>query len=174
MNPAEYQKAAIRTEAPVDKAIERLNYPLTQKDVLRHLHAALGITTEAGEIADLLKRWLFYGKVFTQQQMEEEIGDLLWYIALAADAVGLNMEVIMERNIAKLKARYPDRFTQDAALNRDADRERLAMGHSAIAEGKTHRRTKSEVLKQRNGVIGCCSDFADHKACNCLELALDD
>ena len=90
----------------------------------RLLHAGMGIATEAGEFLDALKKSIFYGKELDRVNLKEELGDLLWYIAIAMDELGTNFETEMERNIKKLKARYPEKFTQEHAEYRDLETER--------------------------------------------------
>ena len=94
------------------------------------LHAAIGMQTEAAEFSDMLKKRLFYGKELDIVNLREELGDQLFYIAMALRALGTDFETVMERNIAKLKARYPEKFTEELAENRNLDKER------AILEGK--------------------------------------
>lgn len=91
------------------------------------LHGALGIVTEAAEIADAIKKAIFYGKPLDLINIQEEIGDCFWYLAVLARETGAPFEDIMAQNIAKLRARYPDKFTEEAALNRDLDAERLTL-----------------------------------------------
>lgn len=99
---------------------------------MRLLHAALGLQTEAGEFADPIKKYVFYGKPIDHVLLEEELGDLTWYIALACNALGLDMMAVMEKNVAKLKQRYPEKFTEDKALNRDLDAERKILETPAV------------------------------------------
>lgn len=94
------------------------------------MHAMLGITSEAGEVADQFKRHLIYGKELDEINLMEEIGDLFWYCAILSHHIDISFVTIMERNIAKLKARYPGKFTKDSAINRDLEKERR------ILEGK--------------------------------------
>lgn len=117
MTPSEYQQLALRTESTICvlNGNERL------------LHGVLGIGTEAGELQDVAKRALFYKKAIDRTALVEELGDLLWYLALTLDACGITFEEAMERNIAKLEARYPDRFSPEKALNRDLAKERAAL-----------------------------------------------
>lgn len=121
MTNDEYIKNAMKTDLP-DYApmVERLSNPVTA----RILHAAMGLDTEAAEITDALKKHLAYGKPLDLVNIKEEISDCLWYIAMLADTVGFSFEEIMELNIAKLKARYGDKFTENAAINRDLVTER--------------------------------------------------
>lgn len=70
------------------------------------IHACIGLTTEAGEVADILKRHLFYGEPLIKEEILEEAGDTLWYLVLALSAVGLTLDQVMEANMEKLKIRY--------------------------------------------------------------------
>lgn len=112
MTPNEYQKLAERTSATAGAPLE-----------VRMLHASMGFCTEAGEFMDPIKREHFYNKTFDRNNSIEEIGDLLWYIAEACNALGVDMEEVMIKNIAKLKVRYPDKFTTENALNRNLEEE---------------------------------------------------
>lgn len=117
----EYQSLAHCTEAPVnDGMLQRFDAELT----IRLLHAAMGMCTEAGEFQDQLKRHLFYGKPIDSVNLAEEVGDMMWYLALAANALNVDLIEVATKNIAKLKARYPDKFKEHDALNRDLDTER--------------------------------------------------
>lgn len=124
----EYQKLAEVTES---KDFDAIGERIKTVENIRLLHAVLGLTSEVGEFADALKKHLFYGKPLDKINLSEESGDLLWYLALAANVPGmLSIDENMERNIAKLKARYGDKFTEHLAANRNLDRER------EILEGK--------------------------------------
>lgn len=114
MNLNQYQTLALRT-APV----ETRNHDL--------MHAILGLVTEAGELADLLKREHAYGKPIDEVNAREEAGDLLWYLALIARALGTDLETIARTNVEKLQTRYPGKFTTEAALNRDLEAERKTL-----------------------------------------------
>lgn len=96
----------------------------------RLVHGMVGIVTEAGELQDMVRKHVIDGAVFDRTNLLEELGDVMWYVALAADAYGLQLEDVMTRNIEKLKARYGDKFTQAAALNRDIATEK------SILEGR--------------------------------------
>lgn len=120
MTPQEYVKQAVRTESTNFEIIKDRLTPQT----IRGLHAAVGISTEAGELLDAFKKFVYYGKPLDAVNVKEEISDCLWYIAVMCDAYGFDMEEVMARNIAKLKMRYPDKFTEKAAQVRDLDAER--------------------------------------------------
>ena len=87
-------------------------------------HGIIGISTEAGELLDIVKKNKFYDKPVDWVNVKEEIGDILWYCAEICAIHKWTFEEIMEQNIRKLKARYPDRFTNANALNRNLDKER--------------------------------------------------
>ncbi len=115
----DFIEQAILTEAPVtDEVKKRWGY------VCREMHAAMGMCTEAGELQDAYKKYVFYGKAYDTVNIKEEIGDLLWYVALLCKCLGVSIEEIMERVIAKLRKRYGDKFTEYDALYRDLKAER--------------------------------------------------
>jgi len=119
MSADTYQRMALRTESSREPLIAA--YGLYNN---RLLHAGMGLATEAGEFLDPLKKKLFYGKEVDLTNLKEEIGDLLWYIAIACDALDTTIEQEMYRNISKLAVRYPEKYADDAAINRDLDAER--------------------------------------------------
>ncbi|QEG12336.1 putative pyrophosphatase [Klebsiella phage vB_KaeM_KaOmega] len=90
----------------------------------RLIHASMGLVTEAAEFQDALKKSLFYGKPLDTTNLKEEMGDLLWYLALAMDALNTDFDAEQDRVIRKLKARYPSKFDNELAENRDLSTER--------------------------------------------------
>ena len=90
----------------------------------RLLHACMGMQTETGEFTDALKKSIFYGKTLDVVNLKEELGDLLWYISITMDELGTNYDAEMQRVINKLKSRYPEKFTEEKAENRDLKTER--------------------------------------------------
>ena len=116
-----YQEDAAKTEAPISQPLlDRLSDPT----IARLLHGAIGLDTEVGELMDALKKHIYYGKPLDLVNVKEELGDLMWYIALICNTVDVDMQTVMDRNIEKLAARYPDKFTEEDALNRNLDKER--------------------------------------------------
>src|SRR5262249_12605893 len=103
---------------------------LQDTGTVRLLHAMIGLCTESGEIQDQLKKHIFYGKPIDTTNLVEEMGDLFWYLGIMANTLGVSFEEIMAKNNAKLRARYGDKFTETAALNRNLNAERN------ILEGK--------------------------------------
>jgi len=111
MNFDEYQQLALRTaskESLVDEST-MLNA------------AALGLNGEAGEIADHVKKVMFHGHPLdeeTRDKIAKEIGDILWYCAMASRGISLELGEIARMNVEKLKQRYPDGFSTENSLNR--------------------------------------------------------
>jgi NTP pyrophosphatase (non-canonical NTP hydrolase) len=130
MTPSQYQILALRTENTpefIDAGSDRAGDVASAQRLARVIHAAMGMCTETAELQDMLKKHIMYGKPFDAVNVMEECSDTLWYIALALDACGYTMEAAMERNIAKLKARYGDKFNQAGALSRDLETERTVL-----------------------------------------------
>lgn len=97
----EYQKLA-RESARLD-----------QDFITRLSHWALGLAGETGEIVEPIKKYIFYNTPFGRTKMQEELGDLLWYLTNIASEYGLYLDEIAEYNIKKLKKRYPEGFKED-------------------------------------------------------------
>jgi NTP pyrophosphatase (non-canonical NTP hydrolase) len=98
--------------------------------MIRLQHAAFGFCTESGEFMDALKKHVFYGDELDLTNLAEELGDLLWYVALACNALGINLEDVMTKNLKKLHGktgRYKDQFTEEEALHRNLDVERKTL-----------------------------------------------
>jgi len=126
MTPNEYQVLAARTECD-QEAASRRRYQYDQSQSLlatRLSHAALGLAGESGEFAYAVEKWLHYGKPLDTINIQEEIGDVTWYLALACNALGVNLEDIMQKNIAKLKSRYPEKYSDSLAAEEGRNRER--------------------------------------------------
>lgn len=84
----------------------------------RTLHAAVGVAGEAGELLDMVKKSWIYGKDFDHENLIEECGDLLFYIAAALDQHGYTLSDAAKANYAKLEKRYPVGYTDQAAQER--------------------------------------------------------
>lgn len=106
MRGNEYQKLAMRTcSIPYDK----------KKDML--MHAVLGLSSEAGEVAGIFQKE-YQGHEVKLEHLMKELGDCLWMIAEACTALDINMEDVMQLNIAKLRARFPEGFTAERSIHR--------------------------------------------------------
>ena len=104
----EYQRLAMRT----------LNPSLSEKDVL--INAVMGLCGESGEVIDIVKKHLAQGHELDRAQIAAELGDVAWYLAECAQAIGYNLDDICRANIGKLRARYPEGFSSERSIERDA------------------------------------------------------
>jgi len=95
-----------------DSFIERIAELQEQNvDIQRLLTAAVGITAEGGEFAEIVKKMCFQGKPYNEANRDHmivELGDVMWYIAQACIALGVSFDDIVIRNVNKLSARYPE------------------------------------------------------------------
>lgn len=73
---------------------------------------------EPDEVADEVKKCLYQGREWDPEKIIEELGDVLWYVALAADMLDVPLDFVMEYNIDKLQKRYPDGFSFEASEER--------------------------------------------------------
>lgn len=90
-----------------DKIVKFMNPDVMQKkqDIL--MNAVLGLAGEAGEVSDLVKKWLYHGHELDIEKLKLEIGDCQFYVALAATALDMTASQINQLNIEKLSRRYP-------------------------------------------------------------------
>lgn len=114
MNFSEFQELALRT----------FNHQSEQVD---QLHIVLGLVTESGEVADAIKKHIGYGKELDIVNIKEEFGDLFWYLAVGCKIFGFDHNEIWNTNIEKLKTRYPDKYSDQAAIYRDLVAERTVL-----------------------------------------------
>ncbi|MBU4641220.1 nucleoside triphosphate pyrophosphohydrolase family protein [Bacillus toyonensis] len=113
----QYQEAALRT------------WNTNQDFGGRVLNAALGLSGEAGEVADIVKKAIFHGHGFdpahcpgeeegNTHKIALELGDILYYISIMSHEMGYTLEDIAQMNISKLAKRYPDGFSREASQKR--------------------------------------------------------
>ncbi len=81
--------------------------------------AALGLCSEAGEVADLIKKHIGQGHVLDRDKLVEEIGDVVWYLAYLCHVIGVSFSYVVLVNMRKLWKRYPKGFTVERSLNRE-------------------------------------------------------
>lgn len=98
MNFRDYEEAAARTAGEHEDG------------VLALANWSMGLAGETGELVDYLKKMLFHGMTGTSDEFIKEAGDVLWYLALICRDMHVSLEEVAERNIKKLKARYPEGF----------------------------------------------------------------
>jgi NTP pyrophosphatase (non-canonical NTP hydrolase) len=116
IEPNKYIEFVRQTTSPASseysKLVERLNELEGQgADVSRLLTAAFGMSAEAGEFTEVVKKIFLQGKPYTEENvfhMKRELGDLCWYLAQACMALDITFEEVLEMNYEKLSARYPE------------------------------------------------------------------
>ena len=107
MTGNDYQKRAMST----------LNPALSKKDVL--INGVMGLCGEAGEAIDIVKKHLHQGHELDREKLIKELGDIAWYLAETAYALDIELDEVLEGNIAKLKARYPEGFDTERSIHRE-------------------------------------------------------
>lgn len=111
----------LRTDTPITpELLERLQNPRT----VRLMHAAMGLATESAELMDMLKKHIFYGRPIDWTNAKEEGGDSTWYIGLLCDVLEISFDELMTLVISKLQLRYPTKFTEINAIERNVQIER--------------------------------------------------
>lgn len=100
-----YQQAALRTANTNDRDALLLN-------------GVMGLNGEAGECIDMVKKAMFQGHELNAEKLIKELGDVAWYLAVTAHAIGCDLESVFRLNIQKLEERYPDGFDAFRSTNR--------------------------------------------------------
>jgi NTP pyrophosphatase (non-canonical NTP hydrolase) len=125
MQSNEYQQLAMRTND--GKCTERLiekhkaieNSLCSNKyDFGGIINGCLGLAGELGEFNDMIKKWIFHEAKIDTDHLKKELGDVCWYIAMMCDSCGWNLDEILQMNVDKLKARYPEGFDTERSLHR--------------------------------------------------------
>lgn len=106
MTANEYQQLALRTESKFGNETDRL------------LQGLMGLCGESGECIDLFKKHYCQGHHLDLVRLAKELGDVAWYLAISANAIGYSLDEIFEMNIEKLGARYPNGFDPEKSMNR--------------------------------------------------------
>lgn len=106
MTGTEYQQKAMRT------ASEKSKMDLLENGVM-------GLCGEAGECIDVVKKYLYQGHKLDKLKLKDELGDVLWYVAITCQALGITLDDVMEHNVKKLLLRYPDGFEAEMSIHRE-------------------------------------------------------
>lgn len=133
------------------------------------LHGILGVATEGGEMLEALYGAYFEGRDFDKVNLLEESGDVMWYLAVLLNKPqpGVTFDAVQRLNIDKLRKRYPDKFTNYDALNRDLIGERAILERpvdhdSAKDDGGVHCTGHVDYDKSKG-------DGIDHSWCDGVE-----
>ncbi len=105
----EYQRLAMTTANPA----------LDQKETL--INGVMGLCGESGEAIDIVKKWLAQGHELDREHLAKELGDVAWYLARTATAIGYDLDTILRMNLEKLQKRYPQGFSTENSLHRSAE-----------------------------------------------------
>lgn len=106
----------------LETAIKMNNISVSHKiDIGGLLNGCLGLSGEVGEFNDMIKKHIFHEKELDIEHLKKECGDILWYVAMICHSMNWNMDEIMQMNIDKLKARYPEGFNIEQANNRSKE-----------------------------------------------------
>lgn len=104
----EYQAAARRTANARLSETERL------------LDAAAGLAEESGEILGIVRKHAYQAHELDRERLTAELGDALWCLAMTAHAAGVTLDEIAAANLAKLRARYPEGYSDTTSRERHA------------------------------------------------------
>jgi NTP pyrophosphatase (non-canonical NTP hydrolase) len=96
------------------KILEFMNPETLKKDEDILMNSVLGMAGEAGEVCDLIKKWMFHGYELDLEKLDKEVGDTLFYVALYANARKRLLSDIAQMNVDKLTKRYPQGFSTEA------------------------------------------------------------
>ena len=118
INFSDYEKfvAAVTSEAStnfVDFADRIGELDREGANIERLLTAGVGINAEGGEFLEIIKKMIFQGKPWNQDNREHliiELGDIMWYVAQATIALGISFDDVLKRNVQKLEKRYPEGY----------------------------------------------------------------
>lgn len=155
MTPNEYQELSSRTIAPQDVALARLTAKGPRG--MQWLHSLIGLAGEVGELTSLAQKVVWYGREISDaellKQVALEYGDACFYIAEGLSAFGLRFEDVLQANVDKLRVRFPDRYTDEAAAEENRNREReegvLRADDTYTTELKNHAEALRRARNQR-------------------------
>lgn len=160
-----FQQMCQRTVCDQNRASMKLTFPTN----VALSHGVMGIVKEGGELLSLLEKYIWYGQPLDKLKIKDELGDVLWYIALVCNTLGIRLEDIFDANQAKLKIRFPEKYMDCLAVeegrNRKAEEEAIKLCN--------RHRTVAEILEARANTAegGCCDRFANQQSCDCLTRA---
>lgn len=104
----DYQIEAMRTASGVNHS----------DDEQMLLNGIMGLAGESGECVDMMKKHLFQGHELDKAHLAKELGDVAWYLAVTAHAIGYDLETVLQMNVDKLRNRYPNGFEAERSLHR--------------------------------------------------------
>ena len=113
-----YQQECLRTAKGTTKYIVLTEKGEGDINYAMLLNGLMGLNGEAGECIDIYKKHLFQDHELNKEHLAKELGDVAWYLAVSASALGYDLEDIFRMNVEKLRARYPDGFDPELSKHR--------------------------------------------------------
>jgi NTP pyrophosphatase (non-canonical NTP hydrolase) len=117
MEIKEYQKLAEVTSSLKDSRDDLVSY----RNQGRVLMSLLGLAGETGETIDYLKKVIYHSHAMDKEKLIREIGDITWYVSELCSALNIDLSTVLDKNISKLKARYPEGFESIKSIERKSD-----------------------------------------------------
>lgn len=121
-----------RADAQHSAIIQNFNNPIfldkiaESTELSQLFHYVIGMITETNELMVALAKGAITGTL-DKVNVGEEIGDVQFYANAAVERLSLDMETILDNNVAKLEHRYPIKFSEENAINRDLEKERTIL-----------------------------------------------
>lgn len=137
----EYEEEALRTAK--DMGSVKMNL----------IHAALGLSSDAGEFVDCIKKHAIYGKDLDKENAIEELGDVLWFVVLACNTLDVNLSDVMRANIEKLAKRYPDKYSDEAAIARADKREEVNVQETKQEQTSTQKSNMQKIMDSLGDIV---------------------
>jgi NTP pyrophosphatase (non-canonical NTP hydrolase) len=106
-----YQESSARTLIPEP------DHAISGHDMML-VWCATGLIGEAGEVADYIKKGVFHQHDISPEKLKDELGDVMWYIASLCTLAGIDLGDVMEENVKKLEARYPNGYNSFDSIHR--------------------------------------------------------
>jgi NTP pyrophosphatase (non-canonical NTP hydrolase) len=98
--------------------LDKPDFDITPEQVMISWNA-LGLAGEAGEVADLIKKGIYHQLGLDREKLKKELGDVAWYLAALCTHLGLTLEEVMEHNMEKLRARFPEGYSPERTTYRE-------------------------------------------------------
>ena len=111
LHPDEYIQLVKRT------LLDEPDVPLSPKETMQ-IWCAMGLAGEAGEATDHIKKGIFHRHGIDKDKLIKELGDVLWYVAALCEKFDISLEGVMNKNIEKLRERYPDGYKSEDSIKR--------------------------------------------------------
>lgn len=120
-------------EVPEDDLWDKIKVDVYQKEAMRTasgmrggntsygllMNGAMGLAGECGECVDIVKKYAFQGHELDKHHLALELGDVAWYLAVMAQAIGYKLSDVLMMNVEKLRKRYPNGFDPNRSTHRE-------------------------------------------------------